>query len=98
MINLHHLCPQVSLFFCCIHPHFKVEAYIYDNITQIISCLQARKKDRGGTGMAAPFLLYGATGYVGAEAARMAIEHGLKPILAGRNAAKIEKLASELRV
>jgi short subunit dehydrogenase-like uncharacterized protein len=48
--------------------------------------------------MAKPFLLYGATGYVGTEAARMAIEHGLQPIIAGRDAAKIEKLASELGV
>ena len=43
-----------------------------------------------------PFLLYGANGYVGEAAARLAVQQGLKPILAGRDAAKIEPLAKEL--
>ena len=42
------------------------------------------------------FLLYGANGYVGEAAARLAVQQGLKPILAGRDAAKIEPLAREL--
>lgn len=42
------------------------------------------------------FLLYGANGYVGEAAARLAVQQGLKPILAGRDAAKIEPLAGEL--
>ena len=44
------------------------------------------------------FLLYGATGFVGAEIARLAVESGFEPILAGRNAARLEKLAAELGV
>ncbi len=39
------------------------------------------------------FLIYGANGYTGELIVRFAVERGLKPILAGRNAAKIEKLA-----
>jgi short subunit dehydrogenase-like uncharacterized protein len=46
--------------------------------------------------MTSTFLLYGANGYVGEAAARMAVESGLRPVLAGRDAAKIEKLAAEL--
>lgn len=42
------------------------------------------------------FLLYGANGYVGEAAARLAVQQGFKPILAGRDAAKIEPLAKEL--
>jgi short subunit dehydrogenase-like uncharacterized protein len=42
------------------------------------------------------FLLYGANGYVGEAAARLAVQQGLKPILAGRDAAKIAPLAKEL--
>jgi short subunit dehydrogenase-like uncharacterized protein len=48
--------------------------------------------------MASTFLLYGATGFVGEAAARLAVECGLKPILAGRDALKLEKLAAELDV
>jgi short subunit dehydrogenase-like uncharacterized protein len=48
--------------------------------------------------MAAPFLLYGATGFVGEAAARLAIQSGLRPILAGRNAAQLQRLALELGV
>lgn len=46
--------------------------------------------------MSNAFLLYGANGYVGEAAARLAVQQGLKPILAGRDAAKIEPLAKEL--
>jgi short subunit dehydrogenase-like uncharacterized protein len=42
------------------------------------------------------FLLYGANGYVGEAIARQAVAQGLQPILAGRDAAKIEPLANEL--
>ena len=39
------------------------------------------------------FLLYGANGYTGELITRFAAERGMKPILAGRNARKIEDLA-----
>ena len=42
------------------------------------------------------FLLYGATGYTGSLTARMAVQRGLKPILAGRDPAKVKALADEL--
>jgi short subunit dehydrogenase-like uncharacterized protein len=46
--------------------------------------------------MSAGFLLYGANGYVGEAAARLAVAQGLKPVLAGRDAARIAPLAAEL--
>lgn len=46
--------------------------------------------------MASEFLIYGANGYVGEAAAHLAIQLGLRPILGGRNAAKLEILAKEL--
>jgi short subunit dehydrogenase-like uncharacterized protein len=42
------------------------------------------------------FLLYGANGYTGKLIARLAIERGLRLILAGRDAGTIEQLAAEL--
>lgn len=48
--------------------------------------------------MSPAFLLYGATGFTGQEIARLVVECGLQPILAGRNATQIEKLGSELSV
>ena len=42
------------------------------------------------------FLLYGANGYVGEAAARLAVAQGLRPVLAGRDAAKIAPLAQAL--
>jgi len=42
------------------------------------------------------WLLYGANGYTGELIAREAAQRGIKPILAGRNAAKINALAKEL--
>ena len=41
------------------------------------------------------FLIYGANGYTGQLITRYAIEQGLKPILAGRNAVSIKALAEE---
>jgi short subunit dehydrogenase-like uncharacterized protein len=43
-----------------------------------------------------PWLLYGANGYTGELIAREAVKRGMKPVLAGRSKAKIEKLAAEL--
>jgi short subunit dehydrogenase-like uncharacterized protein len=48
--------------------------------------------------MSSVFLLYGANGFVGEAAARQAVETGLRPVLAWRNAAKLEQLAAELGV
>jgi short subunit dehydrogenase-like uncharacterized protein len=42
------------------------------------------------------WLLYGANGYTGELIAREAVKRGLKPILAGRHAAKVRALAKEL--
>lgn len=46
--------------------------------------------------MSASFLLYGANGYIGQAAARLAVAQGLRPVLAGRDAARIAPLAAEL--
>lgn len=48
--------------------------------------------------MPSKFLLYGSTGFVGEVIARLAVQGGLQPILAGRNATKVEALAAELGV
>ena len=48
--------------------------------------------------MPSDFLLYGSTGFVGAVIARLAVQQGLKPIIAGRNAEKIKTQATELGV
>lgn len=42
------------------------------------------------------FLLYGATGYTGVLVARAAVARGLAPVLAGRSAAPLARLAGEL--
>jgi short subunit dehydrogenase-like uncharacterized protein len=42
------------------------------------------------------FLVYGANGYTGDLIAREAVRRGLQPVVAGRNAAAINRLASEL--
>ena len=42
------------------------------------------------------FLIYGATGFTGKLTARTATERGLKPILAGRNEAKLKAVAQPL--
>lgn len=44
------------------------------------------------------FLLYGATGFVGEAIARLAVQSGLQPVLAGRNAARLATLGAELGV
>lgn len=41
------------------------------------------------------FLIYGANGYTGELIVRYAVERGMKPILAGRNSAKIEEIAKQ---
>lgn len=46
--------------------------------------------------MASDFLLYGANGFVGEATARLAAQQAPKPILAGRNASRIQALATEL--
>ena len=43
-------------------------------------------------------LLYGSTGFVGCEIANLAVERGLQPIIAGRDAAKIQSQAAKLGV
>lgn len=45
--------------------------------------------------MSANFLIYGANGYTGELITRYAVERGMKPILAGRNAIEIEALAKK---
>lgn len=42
--------------------------------------------------------MYGAYGFVGEQIARMAVENGLHPIVAGRKATRVERLAAELDV
>lgn len=45
--------------------------------------------------MSNTFLIYGANGYTGELISRYAVERGMRPILAGRNAVKIEELAKK---
>lgn len=47
--------------------------------------------------MTGRLLIYGATGYTGELIAREAVRRGLDPILAGRNADRVNRLAAELR-
>lgn len=44
------------------------------------------------------FMIYGANGYTGELIAREAVARGMKPILAGRSRAKVERLAKELNL
>src|SRR5262245_66567449 len=46
--------------------------------------------------MPKPWMIYGANGYTGELIAREAASRGLKPMLAGRTAAKVEPLAASL--
>jgi short subunit dehydrogenase-like uncharacterized protein len=46
--------------------------------------------------MPSGFLLYGSTGFVGDAIARVAVQKGIHPILAGRNADKVKTQANEL--
>ena len=45
--------------------------------------------------MPSGFLLYGSTGFVGDAMARLSVQRGLRPIVAGRNAARVESQAAE---
>jgi short subunit dehydrogenase-like uncharacterized protein len=46
--------------------------------------------------MTGDFLLYGPNRYVGSALAGLAVDRGLRPIIAGRNAAAVEELATTL--
>src|ERR1700730_4738511 len=46
--------------------------------------------------MPKPWMIYGATGYTGELITREAVRRGLKPLLAGRTAAKMQPLAASL--
>ena len=46
--------------------------------------------------MSSGFLLYGSTGFLGDAIARLALQKGIRPILAGRNADKLKAQAHEL--
>ena len=46
--------------------------------------------------MKKPWMIYGANGYTGRLIARLAVERGLHPVLAGRSREVIEVLAGEL--
>ena len=48
--------------------------------------------------MSAGVLLYGANGFVGAATARLAVEQGLRPVLAGRDAGQLQAQATALGV
>jgi short subunit dehydrogenase-like uncharacterized protein len=45
--------------------------------------------------MPSNFLLYGANGFVGEAIARLAVQSGLRPLVAGRNAARIQALVKD---
>lgn len=45
--------------------------------------------------MAGNFLIYGANGYTGELITRYAVERGMRPVLAGRSAIKVEELAKK---
>jgi short subunit dehydrogenase-like uncharacterized protein len=46
-----------------------------------------------GENVSKPWMIYGANGYTGELIAREAVGRGLKPVLTGRTAAKVEPLA-----
>jgi short subunit dehydrogenase-like uncharacterized protein len=48
--------------------------------------------------MPSDFLIYGANGFLGQAIARLAVQQGLHPTLAGRNELAIRDLASELNL
>jgi short subunit dehydrogenase-like uncharacterized protein len=50
----------------------------------------------GAPGAPGDWLLYGATGYTGELVAREAVRRGLRPVLAGRDPAAVERLARRL--
>jgi short subunit dehydrogenase-like uncharacterized protein len=53
-------------------------------------------EERGMDTLTDTFLLYGSYGYTGSLIASLAVEHGLTPILSGRNALRLEKQAARL--
>jgi short subunit dehydrogenase-like uncharacterized protein len=54
------------------------------------------RQTEGGGSVATPWMIYGANGYTGELIAREAVRRGLKPVLAGRTAARVEPLAASL--
>ena len=48
--------------------------------------------------MPSTFLLYGATSFVGGAIANLAVEQGVRPVIAERDAAKVASKAAELGV
>ena len=48
--------------------------------------------------MSKALLIYGASGYTGRLAARMAMERDMQPVLAGRNEGKVARVADELQL
>ena len=44
------------------------------------------------------FLIYGANGYTGRLIARMAVERGMRPLLAGRNASALKEMSKQLKL
>jgi short subunit dehydrogenase-like uncharacterized protein len=62
------------------------------------SVSEASERVTAGRPMTTSFLLYGANGYVGEAASQLAVAQGLRPILAGRDPAKLAPLAGKLGV
>ena len=54
------------------------------------------RQGEGREPVSTPWMIYGANGYTGELIAREAVSRGLKPVLAGRTAAKVEALAASL--
>src|SRR5208337_5644708 len=55
----------------------------------------AQPESSGIISMSSALMIYGATGYVGEHVARAAGNLGVKAIVAGRDAAKLDRIASE---
>jgi len=53
------------------------------------------ERAKGGILMSSTLLVYGANGYVGEHVARTAGRLGVKAIVAGRDAARLDRIASE---
>jgi short subunit dehydrogenase-like uncharacterized protein len=63
---------------------------------EVASTEAASAEVAGAPAPAGEWMIYGATGYTGELVAREAVRRGQRPILAGRNAAALERLAREL--
>jgi hypothetical protein len=59
--------------------------------------LERYRRAKGASMSSALLMVYGANGYVGKHVARTAGRLGVKAIVAGRNAAKLDRIASETR-